>query len=792
MNNQQLIDQGLAYHRAGDRAAAEAVYRRVLAEEPTNVSALHLLGVLAHEVGRNDVAYDLIRRALALNPKAPTLHRVFGRVVESLGQIERAIVCYQEAASMLPNDANLQNDLGNALRLAKKYEGSVAALRKAIQLDPKLADSYNNLAVVMLEIGKPGETVAAARKAIACNPGLAEAYFNLGRGLGETGETREAVVAYERALELSPAFFQAENNIGLLQFELEQYDQAIATFNRALINTPDNPDLHYNLGSVLQKAGKLSAAVESFRNAIGLRQDHAPSHNNLGNALHEFGKLDEAEAPLRAALALSPNFAEAHNNLGNLFLEKGDVDTAILCFRRAIEIYPRFPDACNNLGSALNAAGQIEEALAWFGKARALKPADANVHSNMIYTMHYHPAHDAAAIGRELAAWNREHAVPLRHLIKAHRNVPDAARRLRIGYVSADFRQHVVGCNLLPLLRERNRAQFDIYCYSHVHRPDGMTENLRAQATVWREVLGMGDDAVAELIRDDQIDILVDLALHSAHQRLLVFARKPAPVQMTYLGYCGSTGVETIDYRISDPHIDPPEMDWAYSEKTLRLPHTYWCYQAAGETPNVNALPAMKNNCITFGCLNNFAKVSDGSIELWGQILREVPGSRFVLHAQLGSHRQRVIDRLGSMGISSDRLEFVGKLPFSQFVRNYHNIDIALDPFPYGGGITSCDALWMGVPVVTLVGKTAVGRGGKSILHNVGLSRLVAQTPEEYSRIARNLAGDLEALARLRADLRADMRASKLTDAVAFAGDVEALYRTAWKAWCQNQETVRS
>jgi predicted O-linked N-acetylglucosamine transferase (SPINDLY family) len=385
---------------------------------------------------------------------------------------------------------------------------------------------------------------------------------------------------------------------------------------------------------------------------------------------------------------------------------------------------------------------------------------------------------------REVRSWNDIHAKPLARFIKPHENDPSPDRKLKIGYVSPDFRAHVVGWNLLPLLRGHDRERFEIFCYADVRRPDEFTEKLRSHADQWRSLVDVGDEQAAELIRRDQIDILVDLTVHTANHRLLVFAHKPSPVQVTYLGYCGGTGMETMDYRLSDPYLDPPGAELNYVERTVRLPGCYWCYEPGGVAPEVSPLPAPSAGHVTFACLNKFSKVSAPAMDLWAEVLRRVPGSRLIIHATPGNYLRKVLGRFAGAGVSPDRLEFVGWQNWRAYMETYGRIDISLDPFPFGGGITTFDSLWMGVPVVTLSGRTAVGRGAHSILANVGLPELVATTGEEYVRIGVELAGDLPRLTTLRAGLRSRMESSPLMDGRRFAGNVEAAYREMWRGWC--------
>jgi len=338
---------------------------------------------------------------------------------------------------------------------------------------------------------------------------------------------------------------------------------------------------------------------------------------------------------------------------------------------------------------------------------------------------------------------------------------------------------------LLPLFRGHDRRQFEVTCYAQLAHPDKTTQEMQVCVQHWRKIAGISDAAVADMIRADGIDILVDLKLHTGGNRLLVFAHKPAPVQVTWLGYPGTTGLETIDYRLTDPHLDPPGLDDAcYSEQSIRLPNTFWCYDPLTAEPAVNALPCAPSGFVTFGCLNNFCKVNDAVLSLWAKVLSAVRGSRLMLMAPEGSSRRRVLDRLGADGFGPERVEFVARQPRVEYLRAYHRLDIALDTFPYNGHTTSLDSFWMGVPVVTLAGETAVGRAGASQLNNLGLAELIARSPEQFVQIAADLAHDAARLTELRSTLRSRMQSSPLMDQVSFARDVEAAYRSMWRDWC--------
>ena len=519
--------------------------------------------------------------------------------------------------------------------------------------------------------------------------------------------------------------------------------EAIACYLDALKLVPDFIEAHHNLGVALHNQGRLTDAISHYQRAIQLKPDYTQAHNNLGNAFSAMGRSAEAIACLQRALEIEPGYAEAYNNLGAVYLGQGKLDEATACFQRALALDPKCIQAHNNLGNAWKDQGDFAQATASYRRALDLDPNFTPAHNNLLYTIIFNPNIDPKTSFEEHRRWSQQHAEPLKSLIKPHANEKSPDRRLRIGYVSPDFRSHPVGRFMLPLLQAHDHTRFEIICYAHQKSPDKVTERCQAHADVWREIYGLTDEAVADMVRRDGIDILVDLTMHMDGSRLLVFARKPAPVQVTYLAYCGTTGLDTIDYRLTDPYLDPPgQNDAFYSEKSIYLPETYWCYQPVAQTPEVNALPALRTGYITFGCLNNFWKVTQPTLEAWAKILQEVPDAHLLLHAYSGKHRQRVQTFFAQQGIAAERLHFADRMPSAEYFRIYERIDIALDPFPYGGGTTTCDALWMGVPVITLAGQTAVGRGGLSILSNAGLPNLVAHNLGQYVRNAVQLAQD--------------------------------------------------
>jgi protein O-GlcNAc transferase len=619
--------------------------------------------------------------------------------------------------------------------------------------------------------------------------------FDLALQHYKTGRLHEAEDLCRQILARDTAHFGALHLLGLIAHQLRRDNEAVDLIRQAIALKPKIPEAHFNFGNVLKDTGQMGEAAAAFRRAIALRPGYAEAFINLGIVLKVQGQLDEAIAAFRRAIDLNPNFPEAHSNLAATLQDNGQFDEAIAACRNAIALNPNLPEAHINLGNALKDTGRLDECLAAYRQAIALRPSHAPAHSTLLYTMQFHPAYDAKSLAEEHHRWNLQHAEPLRKFIQPHPNDRTPDRRLRIGYVSPDFHDHVVGRNLLPLFRQHDRRQFEMIVYSQTASPDAITSEFQHNADRWHNIVGQSDEQVAHQIRQDQIDILVDLTLHMRHNRLLVFARKPAPVQATFAGYPGSTGLSAIDYRLSDPYLDPPAVspvepsgmdESIYSEQTIRLPDSFWCYDPLTTEPAVNGLPALENGCVTFGCLNNFCKFNDHVLALWAKVLRPIENSRLILLSPPGSHRLSILDRFQREDIVSDRIEFVSFQSHQKYLETYHRIDLGLDTFPYNGHTTSLDSFWMGVPVITLIGNRAVARAGWCQLSNLGLAELAGQTPDDFVRIATELATDLPRLQQLRSTLRTRMQQSPLMDAPKFARNIEAAYRRMWHTWCKS------
>ena len=570
--------------------------------------------------------------------------------------------------------------------------------------------------------------------------------------------------------------------------ERRDFAAAETILRAVLAREPHDADAAFNLGNALRGLGRPREAIEQYRGAASQRAGNAEALNNLGNAYKEIGDFPAAMAAFDAALAARPSYTAAINNAGCLLRTLGRLDEAEDMLHRGLRLDPRHPALHDNLANVLKDAGALDEAIVHYRRALELDPGNSVTHSNLVYALSFQCS-DPEPILEECLRWGARFAAPLAssRVFPARDLSPE--RRLKVGYVSGDFREHCQSLFTLPLLAHHDRREVEIFCYSSVERPDAWTGRLASHADVWREARALDDAALARLVSDDRIDVLVDLNMHMANGRPLLFARKPAPLQIAWLAYPGTTGIPAMDYRLSDPRLDPDGFERHYSERTLRLPDTFWCYDPRGGEPQIEdldggELPCVGAGHVTLGCFNNPCKLTDRTLALWSGVMRAIPDARLKLLSPPGRQRERLLARLAAHGIEAKRLRFAEFRPREEYLRFYRDVDFGLDTLPYNGHTTSLDALWMGIPIVTRVGETCVGRAGLSQLYHLDLLDLVADSDAAFTAIAVALAGDRERLQRLRRSLRDTMQRSPLMDAARFAQHLEHTYRCAWRAYC--------
>lgn len=701
------------------------------------------------------------------------------------GDLVSAELLLRQATVERPNDPAVLA----GLCIAVLHQGRAAAAeqfaKQAVALAPTNAHYWANFGACQFEQRHWPDAIFSFEKAIALDPQVAAIWSNLGAALLHENRLDEAEAAHERAIKLDVNQPNVLINYGLFLCQRGQSHRALTMFQQVLTANPQSAQAWTGAGLALRQRRKLDDAIAALRRAQQLAPQQLEVRFNLGLALLERDGANEAEIIAQELIKSHPHAAESWILQTAVAAKLGHLEVALSASQQAISLAPRNADALKNYGLLLRDAGQVDEALDIFRQALAFRPDSMPDWSNYLFTLHFSPTHDAAAIAREHQHWNDRHAAPLASQARPHPNDRSLERRLRLGYVSPCFRSHCQSLFTLPLFTAHDRSQFEIFCYSDVPSPDGWTDRVRSRADGWWNIVSHTDEEVAEQIRQDRIDVLIDLNMHMDLGRPLLFARRPAPVQVCWLAYPGTTGMAAIDYRLTDPYLDPPgENDHLYAEKSIRLPDTFWCYDTHTTEPAVNMLPAFERGHITFGNFNNLVKVTDKSLALWTPVLQQVANSRLLLLAPETSARNRVWDYFESRGISKSRIEFVTPRPQLEYLHLYHEIDITLDTLPYNGHTTSLDSYWMGVPVVTLVGHTIVGRAGLSQLTNLGLPELIAYTPEQFAATAAHLAADLPRLAALRTTLRKRIEKSPLMDTARFAKNLEAAYRQMWCRWC--------
>ena len=708
-----------------------------------------------------------------------------GNRAEDAGRVEEACERYRDAVRAAPDYARAHLNLGIGLEAAGAVEQAIPSYQAALAIDP--ADPYAayNFGKLLYTHGRPQEAEPLLRQALQNRPAFPEAQVVLSRVLEAQGNLGAAAAALEIAMRLRPNDFGALFLYAGVLLKQERLDEAQAALKRALAIEPDNTDANYALASLHIARGKPGDAEALLRTVLKRDPASVEARVRLYEICDARGDLPAAAAELEAVLKLKPDWADALFNYGNVLRKLTRLSDAETAFRRALAADPGHAQACRALGGVLLGQCRTDDALGLYRAARERLPDNLDLESAELFALNSSEGiADDALFARHAAFGERlERAHPPRFL--PFLNLKNADRRLRIGYVSGDFCYHVVTLFTLPVVERHNRSAFEVYCYSTGGRMDGYTREISQRADVWREASALSTTALADAIHRDGIDILVDLGGHSGVPQLAVFAQQPAPVQATWLGYLNTTGMTRMQYRISDGYADPPGLtDRLHTERLVRLPHSQWCYRPFVSIPCADTPPCARNGHVTFGSFNQALKISPVARRLWSEILRGVPDSRLVI---LGIADARARDQLAKELAAGDR-DRLAVLPYvslQDYFNWFNSIDIALDTMPYSGGTTSCDALWMGVPVVTAPGTRPSSRSAASVLSTAGLPAWIASSPDDYVRMAIENARDEKVLAGLRISLRDRMRGSPLMDEKGFVRDLENAYRGMWREWCQ-------
>jgi predicted O-linked N-acetylglucosamine transferase (SPINDLY family) len=615
-------------------------------------------------------------------------------------------------------------------------------------------------------------------RVVGLDPTHADAWSNLGSVRAALGRFEEAVGCYQRVLQLRPKHAAALFNLGNAHLRLGRPAEALACFEAARPLNPPTDLLSTQTGRALAALGRFAEAAGAFRNQLHTHPTDARTWHQLGLALMRLRRDTDALAALQKAVEFAPHSAEARVTLGTALEGANRPDDALACYREALRLKPDLPEALNNVGNSYVEAGRTAEAIGYLRGAVTGRPDWAALHSNLLLALNYRSEVAPADLRLEHLAWAARHADPITATAPPPATDHSSGRKLRVGYISADFRRHPVATYIGPVLAAHDRGAFHITCYSSTGRPDEVTERLRGSADEWRDIALLPDEDAAELIRRDAIDLLIDLGGHTAGNRLQVLARRPAAVQATHFGYPNTTGMRAVDYRLTDAVADPLGVDALYAERLVRLPGVAWCWGPPENAPEPGPLPCAQNGLVTFGSLNNPAKLTEDVVAVWAKILHAVPGAKLlVLTGRLAEARRRFEELFAEQRIGPERLRLEPRQSTERYYSLWGEADIGLDPFPYNGGVTTPDALWMGVPVVALAGASYRARQGLRVLGTVGLGDWVAQSAESYIELAVRKAADVGGLTELRAGLRERMQASPLLDVMTFTRQLEDAYR---------------
>jgi predicted O-linked N-acetylglucosamine transferase (SPINDLY family) len=850
------LGAGLAHHQAGRLAEAEVHYRQILAAVPDHADALHLLGLITYQAGRHETAIELIGRAIQQNGNNPSYYISCGLALQGLKRLDEAVASYDRALALKPDYAEALlnrglaleelkhfyealeshdralalkpdyaealNNRGNTLQALGRFAEALESYDRAIALKPELAEAHYNRGDTLRDLDRLSEAAASYHRALALKPDLPEVYFNRGDASRNLGRLDEAVANYDRALALKPDYAEALLNRGLALEELERFEEALESYDRALAISPDYVLALYNRGNALRQLKRFNEALDSYDRALAVRPDYAEALNNRGITLEVLKRFAAALESYDRALVVRPDFAEALNNRGNTLDQMEQFDEAVESYYRAIAVRPDLAEAHYNLGTALRFQGRLNEAIASFGRAAALRPNYGvvewfNARQNICDWSGYR---EAEARAREAIKTEPSAAAPLLLLAvsSTHEEQHDCARRvaakmavhasdtlpcpqlrpgerIRLGYLSFDFRQHAGAVLIAPLIERHDRRRFEIVGYSY-GPDDGSAMRARFIAAFDRfvDIGSMSHRQAAELIHADGVDVLVDLTGFQGHGRTdnltHILAYRPAPIQVNYFGYPGTMGAEFIDYIIVDRFLVPMDQQPFYTERLVQLPN---CYQPNDTTRRIAQPAPSRAECglpeegLVFCCFNTSYKITPALFDIWMRLLKAVPSSVLWLLERSAPVKDNLRREAIRRGVAGERLAFAPPAAMPEYLARLAVADLFLDTLPYNAHTTASDALWAGLPVLTCAGTTFAGRVAGSLLRAVGLDELVTTSLEEYEALALRLATQPDQLDGLRQKLARNRSTMPLFDIARFTQDIEAAYTRMWDTWAAGQ-----
>ena len=854
----QFIDQAIALHQKGRLVEAECLYLLVLKAEPDQFDARHLLGLLRYHQGRHSEALELIGKALKTNPNEATALTNYGLILAALKRFEDALLSYDRALAVRPAFAEALYNRGCVLRELRRFEDALASYDKALAIRPAFAEAFCARGGVLQELKRFEDALASYDRALAIKPDHVEALNNRGNTLQELKRLEDALGSYDKALAIKPDYAEALNNRGGVLWELKRYEDALASYDKALAIKSAFAEALNNRGRVLHKLTRFEDALASYEKALAIRPDYAEALNNRGTILHELTHFEDALASYEKALAIQPDYAEALNNRGNTLQELRRFEDALASYDKALAVKPVFAEALNNRGTMLHELKRFEEALASYDKALAIKPEYAEALNNRGYTLQELKRFDEALVSYDRALaiksdrlygfsglaetalkicdWKRtawvasEIAVQVaeRKLIFSpftllgycddasmqlkcassftQDRMPTVPKplwrdgiwrndRIKLAYLSADFREHAMARLVAELFERHDRSRFEVIGLSY--GPDDRSElrkRLVKAFDQFHDVRLASDFEVAQFLSRIQTDVVIDLMGYTKYSRPRVLSYRPAPIAVAYLGYPGTMGTSFIDYIVVDKIVLPFSQQPFYTEKIVHLPDSYLVNDSqrriAAETPT-RATAGLPEEGFVFCCFNNSYKINPPMFDVWMRLLGRVGGSVLWLLRANETAYDRLRSEAAQRGIDPARLVFAEPKPLAEHLARHRLADLFLDTLPYNAHTTASDALWAGLPVLTCCGKSFAGRVATSLLNAVGLPELVTTALEEYEALAFRLATDASLLASFKQRLERNRLRCPLFDTDRFRRHIEVAYKTMWEFW-QRGERPRS
>jgi protein O-GlcNAc transferase len=786
-------DYAMAHFNLGNTLKAQGQfeqaadsYRAALALIPDDAEVYCNLGNTLHALERHEEAVQAYDSALALNPDYSMAHGNLGAAYFKLGRYNEAQGCYRRALKVAPYDAEAHNGLGQCLQALKQHHDALAAFRSAIAWKPHFAAAHSNMGSALLQLDQAPAAVLSYRKSLSLEPDSAAAHTSLALALAAGHQPQEAEAMHLRAIELAPSSIVPLRAFGEFLKDGRRYDQAVALYQQALLLDPLDVELHNAVGMTRQAQGEMEMALDSYRKILEINPDSAIAWCNLGSVQQTRSLFKEARGHYERALAIEPRFAGAHFNLGSCLMECGLFLDAMASYAMALDIEPHYRQAHVNMSAAQSNLGRTEDAVETCRQALKINPQWDSVHSNMLFLLAHSARLDAAALLAEHRAFADQFEAPLRASWPVHANSRDPQRRLRIGFVSADFNNHSVAHFITPVLENLvGSPELEMFFYYNNHLNDYVTERLRSLTSGWHQVEKMPDDELAALIAADGIDILIDLSGHTGHNRLLTFARKPAPLQASWIGYPSTTGLDAMDYYLTERFLFPTvQLEDDFTESFAYLPASA-PFLPSADAPEVNSLPALGNGYVTYGSFNRANKLSLEVIALWARLMAATPHSRMLIGGiSTDEDENKIAAWFAAGSIDRERLIFERRSGMKTYLALHHRVDLCLDTFPYTGGTTTLHSLWMGIPTLTLSGATTPARVSAALLSHVHLQAFVAHDADEFVQKGILAANNINLLASLRGSLRQLLANSALGQPPLIADGLKTALRVMWQRWC--------